>query len=122
MDKLKVLLIDDEEELVTALVERLEYRGVAADYALDGYAAMEKLRSGTYQAVVLDLKLPGMDGTEVLRRIVSEYPGVPVLMITGHGSALESVEPCPSGAFDCLMKPVKIEFLVQRIREAVGLK
>ena len=68
MDELRVLLIDDEEELVTALVERLEYRGIAADYALDGYAALEKLRSSVYQAVVLDLKLPGMEGTEVHRR------------------------------------------------------
>jgi DNA-binding response OmpR family regulator len=122
VDELKVLLIDDEEELVTALVERLEYRGIAADYALEGYAALEKLRTGAYKAVVLDLKLPGMEGTEVLRRIVSEYPGVPVLLITGHGSAMETVEPGPGGAFDCLMKPVKIEVLVQRIREAVARK
>ena len=122
MDELRVLLIDDEEELVTALVERLGYRGVTADYALDGYAALEKMRSGAYQAVVLDLKLPGMEGTEVLRRIASEYPNVPVLLITGHGSAIETVEPRPGGAFDYLMKPVKIEVLVQRIREAVGRK
>jgi DNA-binding response OmpR family regulator len=122
VEELRVLLIDDEEELVTAMVERLGYRGVAADYALDGYSALEKLRTQKYQAVVLDLKLPGMEGTEVLSRIARDYPDLPVLLITGHGSAIETVESKPLGAYDYLMKPVKIEVLVQRLREAVARK
>lgn len=120
MSELRILLIDDEEELVSTLVERLSYRGIAADYALDGYQALSKMQEGDYQAVVLDLKLPGMEGTEVLRRINLEYPGVPVLLITGHGAAVDGQEPRPEGAWDYLVKPVKLDVLVDRIREAVA--
>lgn len=122
MDELKVLLVDDEEELVSTLVERLGYRGITAEYALDGYEALTKMHTGNYQVVVLDLKLPGMEGTEVLRRISSEHPGIPVLLITGHGSAIDRSEPPPEGAFDYLVKPVKLDMLVERIRDAVGCK
>jgi DNA-binding response OmpR family regulator len=122
MDQLRVLLIDDEVELVTALVERLGYRGITAEYALDGYEAMAKMRGQVYDAVVLDLKLPGMEGTEVLRQIGHQYPDTPVLLITGHGSPIDPVDPKPEGAYDYLMKPIKIDLLVQRIREAVSQK
>ena len=120
MEDLRVLLVDDERELVTTLVERLGFRGIAADFALDGYAALEMLEKTQYSAVVLDLKLPGMEGTEVLRRIAIEYPGTPVILITGHGSAVDSSEPVPEGAFATLMKPVKLEMLMQYIQQAVG--
>lgn len=119
-NELKVLLIDDEEELVATLQERLDYRGITADYALDGYDALARMQSGGYRAVVLDLKLPGMDGTEVLRHLISRYPDVPVILITGHGSVLDAPEPRPKGAFDYLTKPVKLDVLVDRIREAVA--
>lgn len=120
MSDLKVLLVDDEEELVSTLVERLGFRGIEAEYVLDGYKALEKMKDGGYSVVVLDLKLPGMEGTEVLRRIALEHPGVPVLLITGHGSAMEKPEPTPAGAFATLMKPVKLELLVQYIEQAVA--
>lgn len=122
MAGIKVLLIDDEEELVTTLVERLGYRGISADYALDGYAALAKLREQSYTVVVLDLKLPGIDGIEVLRQIKSEYPGVPVILITGHGSPVENGRSETIGAYDYLIKPVKLEVLMQRIVDAAGQK
>lgn len=122
MDELRILLVDDEEELVTTLAERLGYRGIAADCALDGYQALAKMQAAHYDAVVLDLKLPGMEGTEVLREIVRTHPGIPVLLITGHGSAIDRTEPPPDGAFDYLVKPVRLETLVERIREAVGAR
>ena len=122
MADLKILLVDDEEELVTTLVERLGYRGFAADYALDGHEALVKMRSGQYHVVVLDLKLPGMEGTEVLRQLVAKYPKVPVLLITGHGSAIDQTEPMPEGAFDYLVKPVKLDLLIERVLEATGRK
>lgn len=118
--ELRVLLVDDEEELVTTLAERLGYRGIKADYVLDGYEALTKMHTGNYDVVVLDLKLPGMEGTEVLRHVTSKYPGVPVLLITGHGSALDAPEPRPKGAYDYLVKPVKLDLLVERIREAAA--
>lgn len=118
MSELRVLLVDDEEELVSTLVERLGFRGIQADYALDGYQALDKMKSGHYQVVVLDLKLPGMAGTDVLQRITHDYPGIPVLLITGHGSPVDGQPSQLEGAYDYLVKPVKLDVMVDRIREA----
>lgn len=120
MPKFTALLIDDEEELVTALVERLGYRGIEAEYALDGYQALTKMREKKFQVVVLDLKLPGMDGLEVLRKINQGYPGVPVLLITGHGSPEDEISMKPDGAADYLVKPINLEDLIAKMEEAVG--
>jgi DNA-binding response OmpR family regulator len=120
MDQIKALLIDDEEELVTTLVERLDYRGIKSDYALDGYEALAKMRDGGYNVVVLDLKLPGMGGAEVLKHIIDEYPDVRVLLITGHGSAANDIEGKPEGAYAYLIKPVNLEELIAKMREAVA--
>jgi len=120
MAELRALLIDDEEELVTTLVERLDYRGVAAEYALTGPDAIQKLKAATYDVVVLDLKLPGMSGLEVLRIIKHDYPKLPVLLITGHGAPIDGSETIPDGAFDFLPKPVSLDKLLQKIREAVA--
>ena len=92
MAKFKVLFIDDEEELVSAFVERLEYRDIDGDYALTGPDGLRKLQEGSFDIVLLDLKLPGMSGTEVLTTINNMYPDIPVLMITGHGAAVEEQE------------------------------
>jgi DNA-binding response OmpR family regulator len=118
MEKLKALLIDDEEELVTTLVERLRYRGVEAEYALDGYSALLMMREGDFDVVLLDLKMPGVGGREVLKRLRRDYPHVPVLLISGHG-ALES-EAGLEGVFDYLFKPVQVEDLVAKMRKAVS--
>jgi two-component system response regulator CpxR len=122
MQKFKVLLIDDEEELVSALVERLSYRGIGAAYALDGYEALLKLRQEKFEVVVLDVKLPGMDGMEVLSRINREHPDVPVLLITGHGSPADHLAEIPEGACACLAKPINIEDLIAKMEEAISNK
>jgi DNA-binding response OmpR family regulator len=120
MSKFRALLIDDEEELVTTLVERLGYRGIESEYALDGYDALNKMKDGNFQVVVLDLKLPGLGGLEVLRRLKSGWPDVPVLLITGHGSPNESGEAPPEGVYDYLIKPVNLDDLIAKMREAVA--
>jgi DNA-binding response OmpR family regulator len=120
MPKFTALLVDDEEELVTTLVERLGYRGIEAEYALDGYQALSKMREKNFQVVVLDLKLPGMDGLEVLRKINQGYPAVPVLLITGHGSPGDKMFLKPEGAADYLVKPVNLDDLIAKMEEAVG--
>lgn len=122
MAGLKALLIDDEEELVSTLVERLGYRGITAEFALDGYEALHKLREGKFDVVVLDLKMPGMDGVEILRRINTTYSGLPVLLITGHGSMANGTDEKPEGAYDYLMKPVDLETLIAKMQEAVAAK
>jgi len=120
VNKYKVLFIDDEEELVTTLVERLEYRGVDADFALSGSEAIEKMRESAYDVVVLDLKMPGMSGAEVMKIIKREYPQLPVLLITGQGSLEEEQEERPEGAYDYLEKPIDLKDLIEKMQEAVG--
>jgi DNA-binding NtrC family response regulator len=119
MAKFRALLIDDEEELVSTLVERLGYRDIEAEYALEGNDALQKLTRMQYNVVVLDLKLPGMDGLEVLRRINNQYPEIPVLLITGHGSSSEEIDKRPQGAFAYLAKPINLDTLIDHMQEAI---
>ncbi len=122
MSNYRALLVDDEEELVSTLVERLEYRGYRADYTTNGRDALEMLRKTAYDVVVVDLKLPGMSGEELLNTIQVAYPHLPVLMVTGHGSGSHKEEPKPAGAFGLLLKPVDISELVDKMTEAIEAK
>ncbi|MFC1520939.1 response regulator [Elusimicrobiota bacterium] len=119
MSELKVLLIDDEQDLVSALVERLGYRGVKSKYALNGQQAIDMMQKESFDAVVLDLKLPGMSGAQVHDIIKKQYPGLPILLITGHGAPPDQLGFKPGEDYDFLEKPVSIETLLERIREAV---
>ena len=119
MADIKVLLVDDEKELVTTLVERLGFRGVAADFALSGREALQKLKEESFTVVVLDVKMPGMSGLDVLSAIKQDFPKLPVLLITGHGSPADEGK-IPVDAFDYLPKPISLERLLTKIREAVA--
>ncbi len=120
MAKFRVLLVDDEEELVTALVERLSYRDINAEFALNGTEALQKLHKANFDIVVLDLKLPGMDGIRVLKNIKMDHPELPVLLITGHGSPGDGSTEIPEGAHDYLPKPIDIELLIKKMQEAIA--
>ena len=120
MRNIKVLIIDDEEELVTTLVERLEYRNIDAVGALTGQEGLNLAGERTFDLVLLDLKLPGMSGLEVLRQLKREQPGVKVLLITGHGATSDDDEVVPEGAFDFLPKPIDISTLISRMHEALA--
>ncbi|MFH1372337.1 MAG: response regulator [bacterium] len=119
MSGFRVLLVDDEEELVSTLVERLDYRGVSAEYAVDGEKALEMLQKVSFDVVVVDLKLPGMSGEELLHIIRKAYPHLPVLMITGHGSGDKQEYDKPEGAYDFLPKPIDISELLMKMKEAI---
>lgn len=118
----KVLLVDDEEELVQALAERLEIRGFEVSCALSGEAAVEGLRTDPPDLMVLDLKMPGMDGMEVLRHVRRAHPGIHVIMLTGHGSEKDAETAWTLGVFDYLQKPVDIAVLVSSLKRAAQLK
>jgi DNA-binding NtrC family response regulator len=122
VSELRVLLVDDEEELVTALVERLGYRGIEAQYALDGHRAIEMIRAESYDVVVLDFKLPGMSGVEVHRVIKTERPDLPVVLITGHGAPPDQIPDKPGEHYDILEKPVGLAVLLDKIKEVTGKK
>lgn len=110
---LRVLVVDDEEELVSALQERLTLRGFETSGVTTGEAALTHLATEPCDIVLLDLKMPGLDGLEVLRSIKSDFPMVEVVLFTGHGSKSSVDEGMGLGAFDFLVKPVKISSLLR---------
>ncbi len=119
MDDLKVLFVDDEEELVTAVVERLELRGITAVGATSGLEALGRLESEpSFDVVVLDVRMPGLGGLEVVRHINQRYPGVKVVLMTGHGSVEDSQLGLQLGAVAYLQKPVDLETLIDILRSA----
>lgn len=118
MEPCRLLLVDDEEEFVTTLAERLTLRGIRARVALSGEEALKALDSESFHVVVLDVLLPGLGGLEVLRRIREAHPGVQVILLTGRGSDREAKEGVALGARDYLIKPVHLEELIRKIREA----
>lgn len=115
---LNVLFVDDEEDFVRTMAERMEMREVGSDVALDGTQALQMLENDIPDVMVLDLRMPGLDGMEVLRRVKTAYPQVEVIIMTGHGSKNDEEEAMRLGAFDYLRKPVDINDLMEIIRKA----
>jgi two-component system OmpR family response regulator len=115
---IRVLLVDDEEELVTTLKERLAYRDIEADYSLNGADAIQKIRQVKYDVLVLDLKLPGIGGLDTMKVIKGERPDLPIILITGHGE-FETGTELPQGISEYLPKPIAINRLVEAITKAV---
>jgi DNA-binding NtrC family response regulator len=118
MKEFKVLMVDDEEDFVKTLSERMQMRDLDSDVALDGEQALQRVEDDIPDVMVLDLKMPGIDGLEVLRRVKKAYPQIPVIILTGHGSEKDEAEARRLGAFDYLQKPVDIEKLVKVLRKA----
>ena len=115
---LKALLVDDEIEFVTTLAERLQIRGIKAQTATDGQEALSMIEKEKPLVVVLDIIMPGISGLKILEYIKKNYPEIQVILLTGRGSTKEGIEGMRLGAFDFLMKPVKIEELIPRMIEA----
>ncbi|MBU2646133.1 MAG: response regulator [bacterium] len=116
----KVLLVDDETEFVTTLAERLKLRDIETDIATDGEAALRIVETTPPDIMILDLKMPGLGGLAVLKQAKSIRPGIKVILLTGHGSTKEGIEGMNLGAFDYLMKPINIEELIEKMRDAVN--
>jgi DNA-binding NtrC family response regulator len=118
MAKTNVLIVDDEEELVSALTERLELRGFKAKGVTSGAEALKALGVMDWDVVVVDIRMPGIDGFELARRVAAEHPSSAVVLLTGRTSA-EDVRAAESvGAFEYLVKPVAIERLEEVLRAA----
>ena len=114
----RVLLVDDEEEFVSALSERLMLRGIEVDSALNGEEALALMVEKVFAVVILDVMMPGLGGLEVLKQIKSTHPNTQVILLTGHGSTREGIEGMRLGAFDYLIKPVGIEDMLEKLKEA----
>lgn len=114
----KILLVDDEKEFVQTLSERLETRDLEAALAFDGEEALTMIETDAPDVMVLDLKMPGIDGMEVLRRVKRDHPHTEVIILTGHGSGSEEKLAKELGAFACLQKPADIDVLARTMKEA----
>jgi DNA-binding NtrC family response regulator len=123
MTNVNVLLVDDEVPFVEALTRRLARRSLEITSAFTGQQALDKLaESKTLEVVILDVKMPGMDGIETLKRIKESYPLVEVIMLTGHATVESAIEGMKFGAFDYLMKPCEIDDLVAKVEDAAARK
>ena len=117
---LKVLLVDDEEDFVDMLSLRLEASGVEASTVSSGEACLGFLEDAPVDVVVLDVKMPGMDGLETLQRLKAQWPDLPVIMMTGHGSLESAEQGAALGAFDYLIKPADFNELLGKLKAATG--
>ncbi|MEW6335882.1 MAG: response regulator [Acidobacteriota bacterium] len=116
----RVLVVDDERDFAEALVTRLTRRGYSAAAAFSGPSALVSLGHDPVDVVVLDLKMPGMDGLEVLRQIRHLDPDIRVLVLTGHATVSAGIDGMRLGAADFLQKPVGIELLCTAIDAAAA--
>lgn len=121
MKKIKVLIIDDEMEFAATLAERLDLRDYESKAVESADKAFALLQTGwTPEVIILDLKMPGVDGLATLAMIKQHDPAIEVIMLTGHGSTVSGIEGMRRGLFDYLMKPVDINELVGKINEAAN--
>lgn len=120
METMKMMLVDDEERFLSTTVKLLSRKGYDVISAISGMEAIDKLRSQNIHVVILDVKMPGMDGMETLKAIKKEFPLVEVIMLTGHGTVESAVDGLKSGATDYLMKPTDVTDLIQKAEEAFG--
>lgn len=118
MKKIKLLLVDDEENFVRTLAERLQIRDLGSNVALSGEEALAFLDKDPPDVIVLDLRMPGIDGMEVLRRVKRDRPNIQVIILTGHGTDKDKEEATRIGAFEYHKKPVDIDALVFSIKNA----
>lgn len=117
---MKVLLVDDEEELVATLAERLEMRGIAARFATSAETALALLETETFDVAVLDVKLPKIDGLALKKRMQARQPTMRFLFVTGHGSHRDFESGASEvGADYYLAKPLKIDHLIAKLNEAL---
>lgn len=122
MENLSVLLVDDEEDFLRTIVKRLLKRGIAAQGVSRGEEALALLAEKPRDVVVLDVKMPGMGGLEVLKHIKTQWPTTEVIMLTGHASVDAAMEGMDHGAFDYLMKPADLEDLLYKLEDAYRKK
>jgi len=118
-----VLLVDDETEFVETFSERLELRDLMISKAFSGAEALQALeKNHDLEAVILDVKMPGMDGIETLAEIKKRFPLVEVIMLSGHADVESAIDGMKQGAFDYLMKPCDMDQIIAKVTEAASKK
>jgi DNA-binding NtrC family response regulator len=118
----RVLVVDDEPDFLETLVRRLERREIPARGAASGKEALAVLETEPCDVMILDVKMPGMDGLEVLRVVKTRWPAVEVILLTGHASVESGIQGMELGAFDYVMKPCKLADLIPKVEQAYERK
>ncbi|MGE4297774.1 MAG: response regulator [Desulfovibrionaceae bacterium] len=113
-----VLLVDDEEDFLSVVAKRLAKRELRVATATSGEGALAHIEAAPVDVVVLDLKMPDMDGLQTLRAIKAMKPGIEVIMLTGHADLATAVSGMEIGAFDYLLKPTDVDELLYKLRDA----
>jgi DNA-binding NtrC family response regulator len=118
----RILIVDDEERFRTTLGKRLSERGFDVDNVGSGEEAVKIVKEKLFDVIILDVKMPGMDGIETLTELKKINPNIEVLLLTGHASVDSAVDGMRLGAYDYLMKPCEIEVLMEKINGAYDIK
>ena len=119
-EPLHILLVDDQPDFTEVVAKRLARRSMVVDQAEDGGEALDLLQSARYDAAVFDLRMPGVDGVQLLKAVKRGFPDMAVILLTGHGSMHDAMRASEAGAFEFLSKPVSLETLEETIRRAVS--
>jgi DNA-binding NtrC family response regulator len=122
MSKMVMMLVDDEERFLSTTSKLLSKKGIEPLTAISGQEALDKLEKEYVDVVILDVKMPGMDGVTALKHIKARYPLVEVIMLTGHGTIDSAVEGMKTGAYDYLTKPCDLDELMAKAEEAFARK
>jgi DNA-binding response OmpR family regulator len=122
MEKFKMLVVDDEQDFLETILKRLKARKIEVTGVESGHKALEFLVTHDVDVIILDVKMPGMDGIETLREIKKKKPLAEVIMLTGHASVESGIQGMQLGAFDYVMKPVALDELLEKVRQAYDRK
>jgi DNA-binding NtrC family response regulator len=122
MGGLRVLIVDDEEDLVSTMAERLELRGFEVETATSGTDALAHVGKSDFSVLLVDVKMPGVGGLELMAEIKRDHPDLPVILFTGHTSVADAERGIQEGAFGYLTKPIDIDRLIEKIRNAAGAR
>ena len=118
----KVLLVDDEHDFVEALAERMETRGMKVSATTSAKEAIKKIETESFDAIVLDLQMPEMDGLEALSIIKKIRPELQIILLTGHATVEKGIEAMKLGALDLIEKPADLKTIVEKINTAKARK
>jgi len=118
----KILLVDDDAEFTEVLAERMKGRGLKVDTVNSGPSALDKAKETSYDAIVLDLAMPGMDGIETLKALLERQPDLQIILLTGHATVEKGVEAVKLGAMDFIQKPANLQDLMEKIKKAKNQK
>lgn len=120
--KIKILLVDDEKEFIDTLATRLELRKFDVSIAYSGQEALDLIKDDSFDVVILDVLMPGIDGIETLKRMKAIAPLTQVIMLTGNATVNNAILGMKNGAYDFLLKPVENSVLIKKITAAFNIK